>query len=128
MAQNDALTEGSGPAQSHGLSLGGWFGKTTTNLSSAANKWLGRNRPATGAGAVANVGATVKPTPEAQRLPGAQWQQPGMIAAVSINPHGAQPNTVITGSVLTSSQHHVGDEFNAPANKTFNGVNLTPKI
>jgi hypothetical protein len=128
MAQNDALTEGSGPAQPHGLSLGGWFGKTTTNLSSGVNKWLGRNRPVTGAGAVAHVGAIVGPTPNPARIPGGQWQQPNMIGANSINPHGAQPNTVITSSVLTGSQHHDGSEFHAPANKTFYGVNTTPKI
>lgn len=94
----------------------GWFGATTSNLSARANKWLGRNRPATGAGATADVGGQAGALSAPNGPPASQWQPPGSIPALAFNPHS------LAGSALSAPGIFSYDGASAPANRNFNGL------
>ena len=89
-----------------------WFGNHVTNKATA--RWLGRNQPATGAGATRGVGATVTPDQQAVR-PAGQTRPPSDYAAQSFNPHPSSPNSAL-----------VGEEDHAPANTSFAGLGIAP--
>jgi hypothetical protein len=86
-----------------------WWGK---NALSGAQRWLGRNRPATGGGAVKNVGSKA-PTVSAPKSPPGQFQAAGSIPALSINPHA----TPLNATIASADAEHA-----APSNSSFNGL------
>ena len=99
-----------------------WWGKTTTNISSTANKWLGRNRPVTGAGATANVGTKdgAQPAPFVNRIL-AQPEATTSFPAVSLRPHAGGAGALQSG-IFGSSGDAPDEASHAPANTKFVGL------
>ncbi len=119
MAQTqDAATTPATPV----ASASNWSGKITTNLSAAANKWLGRNRPAIGAGALAGVGTAVSTLPKPRPITAGQFSPPAAIPGLSVNPHRGGAGTQLAGVFASSAFQEQSGETPAPANSAFTGV------